>query len=751
MTSEKNRHLHALGLPPEATLAEAKAEYRDLAFIYHPDRLGDSERLKVKGAAKFIAVKEAYEALVRIFEEEEKTKAARPRRSPREKQAGGPPGGATRADPGTKTGGASRREDEPVDKLLRSFDALVKRARAADYPFPVGHKFGIRRRALADFAGAARRVGLLGQRLERWNAIRPSIIELLERARLAGAAAPTEAILAPDGLEQFRRLVVQTEDVFARVRRLQIRRSKLAERANAAGYPGQIASDEDVDRLARSSASEANAELDKLEASVTYWSTVRSEALALQARIPAAGGQVDLRLCLGPNGLSGFRQAVTEAEASAQPRSRNQVLAMRVGGVVLAVAILLGLHVSRIARDQELCRECRELDSVNRWSAYLAERPAGACAEEAGLRLRQIPCEVALSADTLEGWTRILERESDPPCLEPARNRVREIPCELLEAENSVSAWTTYLAQEPRGDCAERAKSRMNEIPCERSRATDQVDVWREYLEEYPIGPCRDEARQRIEALPCETALAHDSYSGWQGYLETYGVSGKCSATASERIQQLACGAPRSLSTRDGWERFLVSQPNAGPCDVYAVSTSADLDEVAMCESILSVLFGDLLEDDATPTPRSIDLPCLTSVGGAMWIGGSFNEAEWVTNLDMPNLTSVGGNLGIEVTSLTNLDGLSSLTSVGGDLAITSNDVLTDISGLSSLTSVGGDLNISNNDALTDISGLSNLTAVGGALSIANNPALCQSLVDAFVAACSSCSVGNISNNLDGC
>ena len=275
----------------------------------------------MKGAAKFIAVKEAYEALVRIFEEEEKTKAARPRRSPREKQAGGPPGGATRADPGTKTGGASRREDEPVDELLRSFDALVKGARAADYPFPVGHKFGIRRRALADFAGAARRVGLLGQRLERWNAIRPSIIELLERARLAGAAAPTEAILAPDGLEQFRRHVVQTEDAFAQVRRLQIRRSKLAERANAASYPGQIASDEDVDHLARSSVSEANAELDKLEASVTYWSDVRSEALALQARIPAAGGQVDLRLCLGPNGLSGFRQAVAEAEASAQPRS----------------------------------------------------------------------------------------------------------------------------------------------------------------------------------------------------------------------------------------------------------------------------------------------------------------------------------------------------------------------------------------------------------------------------------------------
>jgi hypothetical protein len=63
---------------------------------------------------------------------------------------------------------------------------------------------------------------------------------------------------------------------------------------------------------------------------------------------------------------------------------------------------------------------------------------------------------------------------------------------------------------------------------------------------------------------------------------------------------------------------------------------------------------------------------------------------------------------------------------------------------------VGRSLGIQSNDALTDISGLSSLTTVGGNLNISNNPVLCQSLVDAFVAACS-CGVGNISGNLDGC
>jgi hypothetical protein len=46
---------------------------------------------------------------------------------------------------------------------------------------------------------------------------------------------------------------------------------------------------------------------------------------------------------------------------------------------------------------------------------------------------------------------------------------------------------------------------------------------------------------------------------------------------------------------------------------------------------------------------------------------------------------------------------------------------------------------------------LSGITTVGGELQIYENPALCQSLVDAFVAACSCGTVGNISGNDDGC
>ena len=41
-------------------------------------------------------------------------------------------------------------------------------------------------------------------------------------------------------------------------------------------------------------------------------------------------------------------------------------------------------------------------------------------------------------------------------------------------------------------------------------------------------------------------------------------------------------------------------------------------------------------------------------------------------------------------TSITNLDGLSHLTSIGGKLSIYKNDALTNVDGLSSLTSIGG-------------------------------------------------------------
>ena len=49
---------------------------------------------------------------------------------------------------------------------------------------------------------------------------------------------------------------------------------------------------------------------------------------------------------------------------------------------------------------------------------------------------------------------------------------------------------------------------------------------------------------------------------------------------------------------------------------------------------------------------------------------------------------------------MSNIDGLSSLTNVGGNLDIKNNDKLTNIDGLSSLADVGLDVHISRNNIL---------------------------------------------------
>jgi len=64
---------------------------------------------------------------------------------------------------------------------------------------------------------------------------------------------------------------------------------------------------------------------------------------------------------------------------------------------------------------------------------------------------------------------------------------------------------------------------------------------------------------------------------------------------------------------------------------------------------------------------------------------------------------------------LTNIDGLSSLTSTGAVLAIASNAVLINLDGLSSLTTIGS-------------------AYTGESVRIQDNTSLCQSLVDTFVA-----------------
>ncbi len=103
----------------------------------------------------------------------------------------------------------------------------------------------------------------------------------------------------------------------------------------------------------------------------------------------------------------------------------------------------------------------------------------------------------------------------------------------------------------------------------------------------------------------------------------------------------------------------------------------------------------------------------------------------WGNNINNLNglsvVTSIGGNLNISASDVTSLAGLDNLSYVGGDLGIGNNDELTSLSGLESLTIIEGYLELGylegGNPSLTNINGLDNLSSVGG-LAIFSNEAL---------------------------
>ena len=119
-------------------------------------------------------------------------------------------------------------------------------------------------------------------------------------------------------------------------------------------------------------------------------------------------------------------------------------------------------------------------------------------------------------------------------------------------------------------------------------------------------------------------------------------------------------------------------------------------------------------------------LSVLTTIGGDLWINNS-NSLTSLTGLD--NVTFIGEHVVIyKNNTLTSLTGLEGLTSIGGELAIGiysgGNPALTSLTGLEGITSIGGAIYIRHNLTLTSLTGLNNVTSIEGLLGIVNNTAL---------------------------
>lgn len=140
---------------------------------------------------------------------------------------------------------------------------------------------------------------------------------------------------------------------------------------------------------------------------------------------------------------------------------------------------------------------------------------------------------------------------------------------------------------------------------------------------------------------------------------------------------------------------------------------------------------------------------------GCLFEGITFNTQEQIDNFqtDYPGCTEIEGDVWVEGDSITNLNGLSVLTSIGGYLYIAYNHELNSLSGLDNVTSIGGYLRIEYNGALTSLTGMDNIEAATIAgLSIQGNNSLSTCEVESV---CNYLSAPNdtiaIHNNATGC
>ena len=110
----------------------------------------------------------------------------------------------------------------------------------------------------------------------------------------------------------------------------------------------------------------------------------------------------------------------------------------------------------------------------------------------------------------------------------------------------------------------------------------------------------------------------------------------------------------------------------------------------------------------------SINYPNCSEVIGSLIISG--NDISNLTGLN--SLTSVGGNLKFFNTdSISNLHGLHNIVYVGGKLSITALSGINDLTGLDNLSYVAGDVEIGS-ISLQSLEGLENLDSIGGLISI---------------------------------
>jgi hypothetical protein len=221
-----------------------------------------------------------------------------------------------------------------------------------------------------------------------------------------------------------------------------------------------------------------------------------------------------------------------------------------------------------------------------------------------------------------------------------------------------------------------------------------------------------------------------DNLTFIEGNLKIYGNNSLKNLTGLETLDSIAGSliiiGNFAISSLTGLENLdagsitelmVINNPSLSTCNVQSVCNY-----LANPPGSISI-YGNAIGCNDPPEVANncgIKLPCLPY--GNYYFQTQADIDNFQNNY--PNCTELEGNVTIGGSDISNLNGLSGLTYIGGQLQIQGDSLLSNLTGLDNLTSVGGVLSIGGNPTLISIAELTNLTSIGGGLSITGNNGL---------------------------
>lgn len=172
-----------------------------------------------------------------------------------------------------------------------------------------------------------------------------------------------------------------------------------------------------------------------------------------------------------------------------------------------------------------------------------------------------------------------------------------------------------------------------------------------------------------------------------------------------------------SLISLNGLENFPINSLN-----VIRIEDNSSLAYCAV-QSVCDYLDGEGYSDFAFISNNALDCNSVEEVeddceyGEPCYIGDLELSSQIEVDefsVNYPNCNIVSGDLIIEGDDIENLNGLSQIAQINGSLyigIISGNPLLTDLSGLSNVSSIEGELWIVNNNELEDLNGIHNISA----------------------------------------